>query len=181
IAVAQQVAKLELDRDVWFVATSAEEWGLLGARAFADRPPLALTSIVAGFNLDMIAVAPTGAKVAMIAPPNSRLEPLVRQAASAIGRGWDGDREADIFIRRQDGWVLAERGVPMVMVGGSFSDMAVLQRFIAAGYHAPGDELRPETDLGGAVDDANLHVEMIRRAASRKFVAPVPRVPQLVR
>lgn len=181
IAVAGQVAKLGLDRDVWFVATSAEEWGLLGARAFADRPPLALASIVAGFNLDMIAVAPAGTRVAMLAPPNSRLEPLVRQAARALGRGWDGDREADSFLRRQDGWVLAERGVPMIMAGGSFSDMAVLQRFIAAGYHAPGDELRSDTDLGGAVDDANLHVEMIRRAASRKFVAPSRRVRQLTR
>ena len=181
IAVAERVAKLGLDRDVWFVATSAEEWGLLGARAFADRPPFPLASIVAGFNLDMIAVASVGARVAMVAPPHSRLEPLVRQAAIAVGRKWDGDREADHFLRRQDGWVLAERGVPMVMAGGSFSDMAVLQRFIEAGYHAPGDELRADTDLGGAVDDANLHLEMIRRAASRKFAAPSQRVPQLDR
>lgn len=178
IAVAEQVARLGLDRDVWFVATSAEEWGLLGARAFADRPPVPLASFVAAFNLDMIAVAPAGARVAMVAPPHSRLEPLVRQAAAALGRGWDGDREADNFLRRQDGWVLAERGVPMVLAGGSFSDMAVLQRFIEARYHAPGDELLPGTGLGGAVDDANLHLELIRRAASRKFSPSSPRVPQ---
>ena len=181
IAVAEQVGRLGLDRDVWFVATSAEEWGLLGARAFADRPPLPLASIAAGFNLDMIAVAPTGARVAMVAPPYSRLEPLIRQAAVALGRGWDGDREADDFLRRQDGWVLAERGVPMVMAGGSFSDMGLLQRFIAASYHAPGDELRADTDLGGAVDDANLHVELIRRAASRKFLPRPTRTPMLTR
>lgn len=181
IAVAEQVARLRLDRDVWFVATSAEEWGLLGARAFADRPPLPLASIVAGFNLDMIAVAPTGARVALIAPPHSRLEPLARQSAAALGRGWDGDRDADNFLRRQDGWVLAERGVPMVMAGGSFSDLAVLQRFIDTRYHGPDDELRADTYLGGAVDDANLHLEMIRRAASRKFRVPSVRVPQLTR
>ncbi|MES2905371.1 MAG: M20/M25/M40 family metallo-hydrolase [Pseudomonadota bacterium] len=181
LAVAERVAKLGLDRDVWFVATSAEEWGLLGAKAFADRPPLPLASIIAGFNLDMIAVASSGARVAMIAPPHSRLAPLVRQSAAALGRAWDGDREADSFLRRQDGWALAERGVPMVMVSGSFSDMKLLQSFIANRYHSPDDELRPHTDLGGAVDDANLHLEMIRRAASRKFVAPSPRVPQLTR
>ena len=181
IAVAGQVARLGLDRDVWFVATSAEEWGLLGARAFADRPPLPLATIVAGFNLDMIAVAPAGARVAMVAPPRSQLEPLVRQAASALGRAWDGDREADEFLRRQDGWVLAERGVPMVMAGGSFSDKAVLRRFIAADYHGPGDEFRADTDLGGAVDDANLHLAMIRRAASRGFVASTPRGPHRAR
>ena len=42
IAVAERVAKLQLDRDVWFVATCGEEWGLLGAKAFADNPPVAL-------------------------------------------------------------------------------------------------------------------------------------------
>ncbi len=181
IAVAEQVARMGLDRDVWFVATSAEEWGLLGARAFADRPPLPLTNIVAGFNLDMIAVAPVESKVAMIAPPHSRLEPLIRQSAEALGRGWDSDREADIFLKRQDGWVLAERGVPMAMAGGSFSDLALLERFIESRYHGPDDELGADTNLGGAVDDANLHLEMIRRAASRKFRVPSVRVPQLTR
>ena len=178
IAVAEKLAKLGLDRDVWFVATGAEESGLLGARAFADKPPLPLSNIVAGFNLDTIAIGPAGAKVAMIAAPNSGLEPLVRSAASAVGRAWDGDREADSFLRRQDGWALAERGVPMIMAGGSFSDLALLQRFLANGYHHPGDELRTETDLGGAVDDANLHVELVRRAARRNFLPQPTRVPQ---
>ena len=179
IAVADKVASMGLDRDVWFVATSAEEWGLLGARAFADKPPLPLASIIAGFNLDTIAIAPAGAKVAMVAPPHSRLEPLVKSSAKALGRAWDGDHEADNFLRRQDGWVLAERGVPMVMAGGSFSDMAVVKRFLAGGYHGPDDELRAATNLGGAVDDANLHLELVRRAASRKFAPPVIKAPSL--
>ena len=181
IAVAEKVARMGLDRDVWFVATGAEEWGLLGARAFADKPPLPLANIVAGFNLDTIAIASRGAKVAMVAQPNSRLELLVKDAARAVGRGWDGDREADNFLRRQDGWALAERGVPMVMAGGSFSNLALLQRFLAGGYHAPDDELQPDTDFGGAVDDANLHIELVRRAASRHFAPPSVVVPQLGR
>lgn len=181
IAVAERVARLRLDRDVWFVATSAEEWGLLGARAFAARPPVPLGSFVAGFNLDMIGIAPAGAKVAVVAPPHSQLETLVQTAARAVGRGWDGDREADEFLRRQDGWVLAERGVPVIMGGGSFSDLAMLNRFLAGNYHAPGDELGSDTDLGGAIDDANLHVEMVRRAASRSFAPTVQRVPSIGR
>lgn len=179
IAVAEKVVRMGLDRDVWFVATGAEEWGLLGARAFADKPPLPLADIAAGFNLDTVAIAPAGEKVAMVASPNSRLEYLVKDAALAMSRGWDGDREADNFLRRQDGWALAERGVPMVMAGGSFSNLALLKRFLAGGYHGPEDELGPDTDLGGAVDDANLHVELVRRAASRHFAPPSTRVPQL--
>lgn len=170
IAVASQVAHMGLDRDVWFVLTGAEEWGLLGARAFADHPPLPLASIVAGFNLDTIAIAPAGARVAMIAQPHSTLEPLVIAAARAMGRQYDSDHEADNFLRRQDGWALAERGVPMVMAGGSFSDLALLNKFLKSDYHQPSDELRPTTELGGATDDANLHVELVRRAANRHFL-----------
>jgi len=179
IAVAEKIAKLGLDRDVWFVATGAEEWGLLGARAFADKPPLPLASIVAGFNLDTIAIAPAGSRVAMVAPPHARLEAIIRLAAQALGRGFDGDHEADNFLRRQDGWILAERGVPMVMAGGSFSDLTLLNRFLKSDYHQPSDELRPGTDLGGATDDANLHVELVLRAASRNFSAPETRTPML--
>ena len=181
IAVAERVARLNLDRDVWFVATSAEEWGLLGAKAFADRPPVALNRIIAGFNLAMIAIAPKGAPVALVAAKGSGLAQLVRESAAAMGRPWDGDDEASSYVQRQDGWALARRGVPMVMAGGSFSDLARLNAFIAKGYHSPADELRPDTDLGGAVDDANLHVEMVRRAASRGILPSFGKVPNLGR
>ena len=174
LAVAERVAAMRLDRDVWFVATSAEEWGLLGAKAFAENPPLPLASIVAGFNLDTIAIASSGAPVAMVAAPGTGLDALVKEAAAAVGRSWDGDDEAAPFLKRQDGWALAGKGVPMIMAGGSFSNMDLLKRFLAGSYHAANDELRPETDLGGAVDDANLHVELIRRAASRDF-KPTPK------
>ena len=39
-----------MERDVYFVATTAEEWGLLGAQAFAEDPPLPLDSIIAAFK-----------------------------------------------------------------------------------------------------------------------------------
>jgi Zn-dependent M28 family amino/carboxypeptidase len=181
IAIAERVAKMGLDRDVWFVATSAEEWGLLGARAFADSPPVPLTSIIAGFNLDMIAVAPKGAPVAMVAPKGSPLERLVHDAAAAMGRARGGDDEAASFLQRQDGWALARRGVPMIMAGGSFSDLKLLNARIDKDYHSPADELHADTELGGAVDDANLHVELVRRAASRGILPSFAAVPNLGR
>lgn len=180
IAIAERAAKMKLDRDIWFVATSAEEWGLLGAKAFADRPPIPLNMIIAGFNLDTIAIVGKGAPVAMVAAKGSGLDLLVRDAAATVGRAWDGDDEASAtFLKRQDGWALAERGVPMIMAGGSFSDVKQLKAFLAAAYHDPSDELRPDTDLGGAVDDANLHVELVRRAASRTILPSFAGVPQI--
>jgi hypothetical protein len=170
LAVAARVARMNLDRDVWFVFTGAEEWGLFGAKAFATSPPLPLEAIVAGFNLDTIAVVPAGMPVAMVSEKNSPLVPLVREAAAAVGRGWDGDDEAAPFIERQDGWPLTQKKVPMVMAGGSFSDMKILRAFLAKDYHGQDDELTIRTDLSGAVEDANLHIELVRRAASRSFL-----------
>lgn len=169
LALVARVRAMKLDRDVWFVFTGAEEWGLFGAKAFAAYPPLPLASIVAGFNLDTIAVAPKGMPVAIVAERNSPLVPLVKDAAAAVGRSWDGDGEAAAFIERQDGWPLTQRGVPMAMAGGGFSDMQRLRGFLASPYHGPDDELTEATDLGGAVEDANLHLELVRRAASRRF------------
>ncbi|NBC88132.1 MAG: M20/M25/M40 family metallo-hydrolase, partial [Alphaproteobacteria bacterium] len=40
------------DRDIYVLATSAEESGLLGAKTFAENPPLPLENIVAAFNFD---------------------------------------------------------------------------------------------------------------------------------
>ena len=179
IAVAERVLAMTLDRDVWFVATSAEEWGLLGAKAFAENPPVPLATIIAGFNLDTIAIAPRGIPVAMVAAKGAGLDQLVRQSAATMGRAWDGDDEAASFLQRQDGWALAQRGVPMIMAGSSFSDMQRLNAFLAETYHHPSDELRRETELGGAVEDANLHVEMVRRAASRGLLPSFAAVPQL--
>ena len=181
IAVAERVARMKLDRDVWFVATGAEEWGLFGARAFADSPPVPLDRIIAGFNLDTIAIAPKGAPVAMVAAKGHKLEQLVRDSAKAMGRAWDGDEEAASFLQRQDGWALAQRGVPMIMAGGSFSDLKLLNAFLAKAYHSPSDELGADTELGGAVDDANLHVELVRRAASRGLLPSFSAVPQVGR
>ena len=180
IAVAERVAKMALDREVWFVATSAEEWGLLGAKAFAASPPVPLDRIIAGFNLDTIAIAPAGMPVAIVAAEDSPLDLLVRDAVRAMGRTFDSDKEAAPFRTRQDGWALAERGVPMIMAGGSFSDMKRFEAFLASPYHGPDDELRPDSQLGGAAEDANLHIELIRRAASRSLLPTFAKVPKLV-
>jgi hypothetical protein len=96
-----------------------------------------------------------------------------------MGRAFDSDKEAAPFLQRQDGWALAQRGVPMIMAGGSFSDMKLLNAFFEGPYHSPADVLRPDTQLGGAVDDANLHVEMIRRAASRGIMPSFASVPHI--
>jgi hypothetical protein len=160
-------------RTILFVATTAEEMGLLGARAFARNPPIPAKSIVAALNLDTVALATRGAPVAMIGRGTTALDPLIDATARALGRKVDGDTEANGFIARQDGWELANAGIPAVMVGGAFSDIARLETFFASRYHRPSDDIDHGIELGGAAEDMALHIALGRVLADpARFPTP---------
>jgi Zn-dependent M28 family amino/carboxypeptidase len=151
-------------RDILFMATTAEEVGLVGAGYFAEHPTVPLNSILAAINMDTIAIAPAGSPVAIMPSNVPTLNALVAATVTASGRTLDPDDEAASLVRRQDGWALASHGVPALMVGGSFSDMALLGRFLENGrYHTPADEADDQLVLDGAAEDANLTTAIVSR------------------
>jgi hypothetical protein len=156
------------DRDIIVIATTAEEQGLLGAYHWADHPTVPLDRIVVNLNIDTVAIAPRGTPVAIVGRGTvPGLESGVDSVARSLGRTVDSDEEGNAFIRRQDGWALTAKGVASIMAGGSFSDMALLNAFLSGPYHAPDDELTDAVPLGGAADDADLHVALARHFGSR--------------
>ena len=160
-------------RSILFVATTAEEMGLLGARAFARNPHIPAKAIVAALNLDTVALAARGAPVAIIGRGMTALDPLIDATARALGRKVDSDTEANAFIARQDGWELTNAGIPAVMVGGAFSDIAPLESFFASRYHGPSDDIYHGIELGGAAEDTALHIALGRILADpARFPAP---------
>lgn len=173
LTVAERLARgPKLDRDVYFMGTTAEERGLLGAHHFAANPVVPLDTIVVALNVDTVAIAPAGAPVALVGRGENGLDEIVDKIALDMGRTVDSDTEANAFIRRQDGWALAAKGVKSIMAGGSFADMALLQAFLTTVYHQPDDELTEATPLGGAADDANLHVNLARHFADEAKYKP---------
>jgi len=173
IAVLIEVAKrlaagLRPDRDIYFLATTSEEKGLLGARWFADHPVVPLSDITVALNIDTIAISPRGTPVATIGRGKPAYDAVVRDVATALGRTIDSDGEADAFVQRQDGWALGAKGVTSLMVGGSFSDMKLLEAFLGSDYHRPADEFSDKVPLGGAAEDADLHVALGRAFAGTK-------------
>lgn len=156
--VAERLAKKRHDRDIYFIATTAEESGLLGAYAYADKPVFPLDQIVISLNVDTIAVAPRGAKVAIIGRGTSKLDMAVEAVAKRAGREIESSTDANAFLQRQDGWALTQKEVPALMVGGSFADLDMMQKFLGSDYHGPDDELTATTELGGAAEDADLHI-----------------------
>ncbi|HEX8307362.1 MAG TPA: M28 family peptidase [Allosphingosinicella sp.] len=152
-------------RDILFLATTAEELGLLGAEYFALRPVVALRSIVAAVNMDSIAVAARGEPVAVMGRGRPALDLVIDRTIAESGRSLDRDDEAAAFVDRQDGWALARAGVPAIMIGGSFSDMKKFGAFLGGPYHSAADNPGPDLVLDGAAQDTDLMIALGRKLA----------------
>jgi Peptidase family M28 len=164
----------QLDRDVYFLATTAEELGLLGAHAFAEQPPLPLKQIVAAFNIDSVAIAPSGSPLAIVGRGMTQLDPQIAQVARRQGRELIENDEANAYVERQDGWALLQHDVPTVMVTSAYADLARLQAFYETDYHRPGDDLKRPIELGGAAEDVLFCVALARWFANVKRVPAAP-------
>lgn len=172
LAVMNAVAKRlgqgpQSDRDIYFLATTAEEQGLLGATYFVDHAPMPRGNITAALNLDTVAIAKRGSPVAVIGRGRPAYDAKIASIAASMGRKMDKDGDADAFIRRQDGWAFTAKNIPALMVGGSFSDMALLEKFLGSDYHRATDEFSDAVPLGGAAEDGDLHVALVRAFADR--------------
>ncbi|MGN3973415.1 M28 family peptidase [Tsuneonella sp. SYSU-LHT278] len=166
LAVLTEVARRlaagpRMDRDVYFLATTAEEWGLLGAQAFAENPPIPLETIVAAFNLDTVAVAPAGTPVAIVGRGLTPLDAGILEVLRQTGRRESDESLAQDYLRRQDAWALLQRDVPAVSVTSAFGSAEALARYTAQRYHQPAD--KPEgIELGGAIEDLLLTEALVR-------------------
>ena len=169
IEIARGLAKGKRPkRDILFMGTTAEEMGLLGAQYFGKNPVVPARSIVAALNMDTVAISPKGTPVAIIGRGDKPIDDLIARTAAELGRTMDNDGEADSFVTRQDGYMLSREGIPTVMVGGSFSNMNVLQAFLAGPYHKPDDDLKRDIVLDGAAEDSDLMIALARKLADPK-------------
>jgi len=166
--IAEELGKIgPFDRDIYFMGTTAEERGLLGAYHFADNPVVPLDDIVIALNIDTIAIAKRGAPVAIIGRGETDLDDTIDSISRSLGRDVEDSLDANAFIQRQDGWALAAKGVPALMVGGSFADLELLQTYLRGNYHGPDDELNEDFELGGAAEDTDLHIALARYFANK--------------
>ena len=169
--VARRLAKAPpMDRDVYFLATTAEELGLLGAHAFAENPPVPLDQIVAAFNIDSVALGPAGQPFAVVGKGMTRLDPAIAAVAKAQKKKIAPGDAVNTYVRRQDGWALMQHDIPAVMVSRSWADIARVEAFMEGDYHRASDKLKPGIELGGAADDVLFLVALTRWFADPKKV-----------
>ena len=165
--VARAYAALEKAprRSILFAAVAAEEQGLLGSEYLARHPPVPLGRIAVDINIDGANVFGRTRDVTVIGLGKTDLDVTLRALAKAQGRVLRGDQLPDRgYFYRSDQFSFARVGVP-----AAYFESGLDYRGRPAGwgrekreaweetrYHQPSDELTPDWDLSGAVEDARL-------------------------
>ncbi|QTD55966.1 M20/M25/M40 family metallo-hydrolase [Parasphingorhabdus cellanae] len=162
IETAKRLNADRLDRTIYFLATTAEESGLLGAKAFVAESTFPLDKLVAVFNVDTIALTPNGKKIAVVGRGKTAIDDDIEKVAKAEGREIDTSDKANAFVRRQDGYVFLEKNIPTLMITSAFADQELLNAYLNGRYHDADDEVDDQLQLGGAADDSNFHVALGR-------------------
>jgi Zn-dependent M28 family amino/carboxypeptidase len=153
------------DRSIVFLAVTAEEQGLLGARHYAQNPLYPLEQTLAVINMDAFFPWGRTEDVIVIGRGSSTLEDVLERHAAAQGRVLEPDAEPEKgFFYRSDHFEFAKEGVPALYVGTGtrFRDrpagwgLARREAFTRDHYHKPTDDIKPDWDLSGLVEDVQL-------------------------
>ena len=155
-------------RSVLFMATTAEEAGLLGAKYYAEHPLYPLQKTLADINLDSMNVWGKAHDIEDLSLGFSTLDDLLSAAAKRKGRTAIPDSRPDKGkIYRADNFEFSKVGLPSLYVGKgehllSRPETAPLRsdEYDSTDYHQITDEVHPDWDLSGAVQDVQLVFEV---------------------
>ncbi len=162
-------------RSILFLAVTAEEQGLLGSQYYAVTPIYPLAKTLANLNIDGINPAGRTKDITVIGLGASDLDDYLRDAAAEQSRTLRPDPEPEKgFYYRSDHFNFAKQGVPALFTdtGVEFIDKPptfakeMRDRFNKEDYHQPSDEVKPDWDLSGAVEDAELMAAVGYRVAN---------------
>lgn len=152
-------------RSLLFVALTAEEQGLLGARYYALNPLHPLRKTVANLNMDGLNPWGRTRDVAVVGLGNSTLDDLAVREAGRQKRVVTAEAmpEKGMFYR-SDHFEFAKVGVPALYLksGKDYLDRpegwgrAREEEFTERDYHKVSDEVKPDWDFSGAVEDLQI-------------------------
>ncbi len=152
-------------RSILFLMVTAEEQGLLGSQYYATAPLYPLNQTLANINMDGVNQWGRTKDVTVIGMGASDLDDYLKAAADEQGRVLRPDPEAEKgFYYRSDHFNFAKQGVPALYTDSGIEfigkDPAYgrtkRDEYTEKDYHAPSDEIKPDWDLSGAIEDAQL-------------------------
>lgn len=186
LEIARAFTQLEKapKRSVLFLAVTAEEAGLLGAKYYAQHPLYPLSKTLANINIDGANQWGRTSDVVVIGLGNSTLDDVLDSVVVASGRTIVPDPESEKgFFYRSDHFEFAKEGVPALYADAGVNyvgkpggwGLEKRNEYTARDYHKPSDEVKPDWDLSGAVEDGQMLFEVgYRVAQSRAWPAWKP-------
>lgn len=155
-------------RSILFMCTTAEEAGLLGAKWYAEHPLYPLEKTLADINIDTLNVWGKARDIEDISYGFSDLDDMLAAAAQRQGRKMiPNPRPEKGSIYRADNFEFSKVGLPSLYIG---KNQHLLSRppngplradeYDLKDYHQPSDDVKPDWDLSGAVQDVDLLFEV---------------------
>jgi Zn-dependent M28 family amino/carboxypeptidase len=171
LEIAQAFGKLNSTpkRTFVFLFVTAEEKGLLGSKYYAEHPLYPLAGTLANINMD--GLNPWGATrdIEVVGYGQTTLEDDLAKVATAQGRVIRPDSEPQKGrFYRSDHFEFAKVGVPGLYIKGGVDMIGKsadygkqkLDEYTERDYHKLTDEIKPDWDFSGAVEDLRLLVKV---------------------
>ncbi len=171
LAIAKGYTKLDPapKRSILFLATTAEEAGLLGAKYYAEHPLYPLDKTLADINVDGVNPIGKSHDIEDISFGNSTLDDLLADAAKQQGRIVNPNTQPEKgTFYRADNFEFSKVGLPSlytargIEIVGKPAEYGKQKRdeYVAHDYHQASDQIKPDWDLSGAAQDAQLLFEV---------------------
>ena len=165
LAKAYQALPTPPKRSILFLATTAEERGLLGAKYYASHPLYPLKHTVANINIDGINAWGKTAHIENVTSGHSSIDGLLAKYAQAQGRRMANDSRPELgSFYRADQLEFARVGVPVLYTKARSGYLnkpdgyaaKVVDHYFGKDYHQVTDDVRSDWDFSGGVQDIGL-------------------------
>jgi Zn-dependent M28 family amino/carboxypeptidase len=152
-------------RSIVLLFAAAEEQGLIGSQYFAAQPPMPPGRIAANINYDSGNIWGETRDITFIGLGKSSLDAVANDVAAYQGRTVTGDQFPDRgMYYRSDQFNFAKIGVPAFYFSGGTEFVGrpegwgaeQINLYTDRHYHQPSDELTPEWNFAGMVQDARF-------------------------
>ena len=176
LAIARAAAGMAAPRrSLVFVFVTGEESGLLGSKFFAENSPIPPERIVANLNVDGGNILGRSRDLRVLGDTKSSLGPSIKEFVRPRGMRLTPDEHPERgYFYRSDHFSFAKAGIPSVSIaaGSDFVGRPAgwgLQQeedYTSKRYHQPSDEYRPDWDLTGAAQLAEIVLGFGRQLAN---------------
>ena len=161
-------------RSILFLAVTAEEQGLLGSRHYGENPLYPAARTVAALNMDVLNQWGRTRDLTIVGMGQSGLDAVAAEVAAGLGRTLAPDPEPEKgFYYRSDHFSFARVGIPAFYADpgveyiGKPEGYGIEKRteYNVNDYHQVSDEVKPDWDLSGALEDLTFLYRMGARLA----------------